>query len=137
MKWHRVLILTVRQAFRPVEGLNVTRCHLANTPDGVLMAQWDTPESEREYPKAKLVGWKPSRAVPFRFPVRFQRTDSPTLVTLIQREAWILPYDEDTFQHYHALALQLKAIDESLAQLYQQIDADPLTLAVIPFRFSS
>jgi hypothetical protein len=123
-QWQSVLIVTTplrldigrlpHSAF-----LQIQRVHLALCPDGVLQAAWDTSEAEREYPKAQLVGWKPLRDVPFTLPIRFERTDSPQVVTLIPRGAWVLPYDEALYQRYNQLAAQLQA-------LYTAIESNPL-----------
>lgn len=128
MNWHPVMIVTTPLRLELVRLpqsalLQVWRCHLAESPDGILMASWDTPEAERTYPQAQLVGWRPERDVPFRLPVRFERTDSPSIVTQIARGAWVLPYEEARFEHYQQLA-------QSLKRLYEAIDRNPLAPAL-------
>jgi hypothetical protein len=126
LEWQAALIVTtplrVDVGRLPQSALpQIRRVHLALCPDGVLQAGWEIPEVEREYPKAQLVGWKPLRDVPFTLPIRFERTDSPQVVTLIPRGAWVLPYNEALYQRYTQLATQLQA-------LYTAIESNPLKL---------
>src|SRR5690606_9328881 len=75
LDWQPVLLVKVtREPFTGTFcGLRVSRLHLALHPDGVVSAAWDVPPEQRDYPRVRLVGWKPLRDVPFELPVRFER----------------------------------------------------------------
>ena len=131
MNWQPVMILITplrADSLRLLQSacLQIERCHLAPTPDGILIASWDMPLAERVYPRAQLTGWKPTRDVPFRLPIRFEHRNHPAIVTLIPRGAWVLPYDDLLFHQYQHLA-------EQLTVLYQSIDQDPLRFPTYPF----
>lgn len=120
LNWQAVILLKVHlqiQASR-YAGLTVDRCYLAEHPDGIVMTGWNTKADERDELRIRLIGWKPERDVPFVLPVKFQR-DDPRIDTLIQRGSWVLPYEEDLYQHY--LSYQQKT-----QILLQQIDANPM-----------
>lgn len=75
LNWRAVLLVKVhKQALLPHHlGLSVSRMHLAEHPDGILVSAWYVPVEERQYPRAQLVGWKPASDVPFILPVQFYR----------------------------------------------------------------
>jgi hypothetical protein len=122
--WHPVLIISSPLNPEPLQlpkPFTVTRVHLSESPDGILIAGWDVPEAERRYPKAQLVGWKPERDVPFVLPVKFYRKGDARVSTLIPRGAWILEYDEQTYWRYKTLAHKLE-------KLYRDIDQNKFDL---------
>ena len=122
--WYPVLIISNPLDPEPLQlpkPFTVTRAHLAESPDGILIAGWTVPENDRRYPKAQLVGWKPARDVPFDLPVKFYRNGDSRVSTLIPRGAWVLEYDDQVYWRYKTLAHKLE-------KLYRDIDQNKLDL---------
>jgi hypothetical protein len=105
LDWRPVLLVRVtRELFKDTSrGLQVSRVHLARHPKGVICAAWDVPTEQRRFPRARFVGWKPARDVPFDLPVRFERRGDPPVSAVIPNGTWILPYDEEQYRLYHRL----------------------------------
>lgn len=124
LDWQPVLLVKVtREPFTGTFcGLQVSRLHLALHPDGVVCAGWDVPPEERNFPRVRLVGWKPRRDVPFRLPVKFVRRDAGA--ALIASGTWVLPYNHTHFMLYRQLQTGWEA-------LLNQIEAHPISPAVI------
>jgi hypothetical protein len=102
LDWQPVLLVKVtREPFTGTScGLQVSRLYLALHPDGVICATWDVPPEQRDFPRVRLVGWKPLRDVPFDLPVRFERKGAARVSALIPNGAWVLPYDAEQYQLY-------------------------------------
>ena len=102
LDWQPVLLVKVtREPFTGAFcGLQVSRVHLALHPDGVVCTAWDVPPEQRDFPRVRLVGWKPLRDVPFDLPIRFERKGDTRVSALIPNGAWVLPYDEEQYRLY-------------------------------------
>ena len=102
LDWQPVLLVKVtREPFTGTFcGLQVSRLYLALHPDGVVCTAWDMPPEQRDFPRVRLVGWKPLRDVPFDLPVRFERKGNARVSALIPNGTWVLPYDEEQYQLY-------------------------------------
>jgi hypothetical protein len=99
-------------------SLYINRVYLALHPDGVVCAAWDVPPTERMFPRVHLVGWKPSRDVPFELPVRFERKGDPRISSTIPNGTWVLPYDPNTYSQLEQVQTALQqAIDHARAIL--------------------
>lgn len=118
--WQPVLLVKVhKQALLPHHlGLSVSRMHLAESPDGLLASGWDVPVEKRQYPRARFVGWKPARDVPFELPAQFYRQGDTRISTLIPAGMWILPCDDALY----CLYLQFQ---EQTQCLMQHIEENP------------
>lgn len=129
LDWQPVLLVKVtREPFTgTVCGLQVSRLYLALHPDGVICAAWDVPPERQDYPRARLVGWKPLRDVPFDFPVRFERKGDGRVSALIPNGTWILPYDDEQ----HRLYLRLQRAWHSLLSYVDSAPHSPYTLGFI------
>ena len=105
LDWQPVLLVKVtREPFIGTFcGLQVSRLHLALHPDDVVCAAWDVPPKQRDFPRVRLVGWKPLRDVPFDLPVRFERKGNARVSALIPNGTWVLSYDEEQYQLYRLL----------------------------------
>ncbi|MGB7339956.1 MAG: hypothetical protein WBC91_13760 [Phototrophicaceae bacterium] len=124
LKWHSVVIISNPLIPAPLQlpkPFTVTRSHLAQGADGILMAGWSVAEDQRDYPRAQLVGWKPELDVPFELPVKFYRKGDPRVSTLIPRGAWVLPYNAQRYWQYKKLA-------HKLTKLYRKIDQNVFDL---------
>lgn len=129
LDWQRVLLVKVtREPFTGTFcGLQVSRLHLALHPDGVICAAWDVPPEQRDYPRARLVGWKPARDVPFDLPVRFERKGKGRVSALIPNGTWVLPYDDEQ----HRLYLRLQRAWHSLMSTVDSAPYSPYTLGFV------
>lgn len=105
LAWQPVLLVKVtREPFTATFcGLQVSRLYLALHSDGVICAAWEVPPERRDYPRVRLVGWKPLRDVPFTPPVRFERRGDPRVSAIIPNGTWVLPYDEEQYRLYLCL----------------------------------
>lgn len=121
LDWQAVLLVKVHQQVLPPHyiGLSVSRMHFAQHPDGIVACGWDIPVAERQYPRVQLVGWIPTRDVPFVLPVQFQHKGDPRIATLIPTGSWVLPYDNDLYTIYLHFQQHTQA-------LMQRIEANPL-----------
>jgi len=120
LDWHSALLVKVtREPFTGTHcGLNVSRAHLALHPDGVVMSAWDVSEADRNYPRIRLVGWKPMRDVPFTFPVRFKRNGDPRVSAIIPNGTWVLPYDHNRY-------MMLQQVQMAQQLLLETLDTNP------------
>lgn len=127
--WQPVLLIKVtREPFTGTFcGLQVSRLHLALHPDGVVCAAWDVPPEQGDYPRVRLVGWKPARDVPFKLPLRFERKGDARVSALIPNGTWVLPYDEEHYQLY----LRLQQAWHSLMSCVDSAPHSPFTLGFI------
>lgn len=102
LDWQPVLLVKVtREPFTGTFcGLQVSRLYLALHPDGVVCTAWDMPPEQRDFPRVRLVGWKPLRDVPFDLPVRFERKGNARVSALVPNGTWVLPYDDEQYQLY-------------------------------------
>lgn len=114
LDWQPVLLVNVSQQSlgQTPYCLYVNRVYLALHPDGVVCAAWDVPPTERMFPRVHLVGWKPSRDVPFEPPVRFERKGDPRISSTITNGTWVLPYDLNMYSQ----------LEQAQAALQQAID---------------
>lgn len=120
LDWQPSLLVNISQQSLTHIGysLYINRVYLALHPDGVVCAAWDVPPTERKFPRVHLVGWKPSRDVPFELPVRFERKGDPRISSTIPNGTWVLPYDPNTYsQLEQAQAALQQAIDYARAIL--------------------
>ena len=129
LDWQPVLLVKVtREPFTGTRcGLNVSRAYLASYLDGIVCVAWDVPPEQRNYPRARLVGWKPLRDVPFDLPVRFVRHGDPRVSSLIASGTWVLPYDEAQYRLY-------RHFQQALNVLLIHVDTapdSPLTLGFL------
>jgi hypothetical protein len=129
LDWQPVLLVKVTR--EPLTGtfcgLQVSRLYLALHPDGVICAAWDVPPEQRNYPRARLVGWKPLRDVPFELPVQFYRKGDPRVSALIPNGTWVLPYDDEQ----HRLYLRLQRAWHSLMSTVDSAPHSPFTLGFV------
>ena len=102
LDWQPILLVRVtREPFTGAPcGLQVSRVHMAPHPDGIVCAAWDVPPEQRNFPRVRLVGWKPVRDVPFNPPVRFERKGDPRVPAILSDDTWVLPYDGEQFRLY-------------------------------------
>lgn len=114
LDWQPVLLVNASQQSLPQTCyyLSVSRVYLALHPDSVVCAAWDVPSAERVFPRAHLVGWKPSRDVPFDLPVRFECKGDPHISSTIPNGTWVLPYDPGTYSQ----------LEQAQAALQQAMD---------------
>jgi len=126
LDWQPVLLVKVtREPFTGTRcGVHISRAHMALHPDGVICAAWDIPPEARIYPRARLVGWKPLRDVPFTPPVRFERRGDPRVSAIIPNGTWVLPYNQTHYTLYNQL-------QNGWTALINQIDAQPVSPATI------
>jgi len=126
LDWQPVLLVKVtREPFTGTHcSLHVSRAHLALHPDGVICAAWDIPPEARIYPRARLVGWKPLRDVPFTPPVRFERRGDPRVSAIIPNGTWVLPYNHTHYTLYNQL-------QNGWTAPLEQIDVQPVSPATI------
>jgi hypothetical protein len=129
LDWQPVLLVKViREPFTGTFcGLQVSRLHLALHPDGVVYAAWDVPPEQRDYLRARLVGWKPLRDVPFDLPVRFERKGDTRVSALIPNGTWVLPYEEEQYLLY----LRLRQAWHSLMSYIDSAPHSPYTLGFV------
>ena len=129
LEWQPVLLVKVtREPFAGTFcGLQVSRLHLALHPDGVICAAWDMPLEQRDYPRVRLVGWKPLRDVPFDLPVRFERKGDGRVSALIPNGTWVMPYDEEQ----HRLYLRLQKLWHSLMSTVDAAPHRPFALGFV------
>lgn len=135
LDWRPVLLVKVTR--EPLTGtfcgLQVSRLYLALHPDGVICAAWDVPPERRDYPRARLVGWKPARDVPFDLPARFVRNlrsghkGDPRVSALIPNGTWVLPYDNEQYQLY----LRLQRAWHSLMSTVDSAPHSPYALGFV------
>lgn len=120
LDWQPVLLVKVtREPFTGTScGLQVSRLHLALHPDGVVCATWDVPPEQRDFPRARRVGWKPLRDVPFDLPVRFERKGDARVSALIPNGTWVLPYNH----HQYLLLRQTQMLNR---QVLTRLEANP------------
>jgi len=88
--------------------LYINRVYLALHPDGVVCAAWDVLPEDRFFPRVHLVGWKPSRDVPFELPVRFERKGDPRVSSTIPNGTWVLPYDPNLYSQLEQAQVALQ-----------------------------
>ena len=123
LDWQSVLLVKV--AHEPFRGtscsLHVSRAHLALHPDGVVFSAWDVPETDRTYPRIRLVGWKPMRDVPFTFPVRFKRNGDPRVSAIIPNGTWVLSYDHNRYM----VLQQVQIAQKQLLEMLEENPVDP------------
>ena len=100
LTWHPVMLIRpCRAPFSSAPtSFSLKRMHLAEGRNGVLGVAWDVPPSDRVFPVAQPVGWRPTRDVPFKLPVRFQRGGRG--LSQIANGTWILPYNQTTYDIY-------------------------------------
>jgi hypothetical protein len=129
LDWQPVLLVKVsREPFAGTFcGLQVSRLHLALHPDGVVCAAWDIPPEQRDFPRVRLVGWKPLRDVPFDLPVRFERKGNARVSALIPNGTWVLPYNDEQ----HRLYLRLQRAWHSLMSYVDSAPHSPYTLGFV------
>ena len=99
----------------------VERVYLAEHPQGVVMAHWDTPADERRDPRIRLIHWRPDRTAPFVFPTRY-RLPYAGASSPIPDGAWLLPYAEASFVLYLHAIQQLEALCERMVQAPQALE---------------
>ncbi len=114
LEWQPVLLVNVSQQSltQTCYCLSISRVYLALHPDGIVCAAWDVPPVDRVFPRAHLVGWKPSRDVPFALPVQFRRTGDPRVSSTIADGTWVLPYDPHRYSQ----------LEQAQAALQQTMD---------------
>lgn len=129
LDWQPVLLVKVtREPFTGTScGLQVSRLHLALHPDGVVCAAWEVPPEQRDFPRVRLVGWKPLRDVPFDLPIRFERKGAAHVSALIPNGTWVLPYDEEQ----HRLYLRLQQVWQVLMSHIESAPHSPYTLGFV------
>lgn len=129
LDWQPVLLVKVtREPFTGTFcGLQVSRLHLALHPDGVVCATWDVPPEQRDFPRVRLVGWKPLRDVPFDLPIRFERKGDARVSALIPNGTWVLPYDEEQYRLY----LRLQQAWHVLMARIESAPHSPYTLGFV------
>lgn len=129
LDWQPVLLVKVtREPFTGTFcGLQVSRLHLALHPDGVVCTAWDMPPEQRDFPRVRLVGWKPLRDVPFDLPVRFERKGNTRVSALIPNGTWVLPYNDEQ----HRLYLRLQQAWHVLMARIESAPHSPYTLGFV------
>lgn len=129
LDWQPILLVKVtREPFTGTScGLQISRLYLALHPDGVVYTAWDTPPKQRDFPRARLVGWKPLRDVPFDLPIRFERKGDARVSALIPNGTWVLPYDEEQ----HRLYLRLQQVWQVLMSHIESAPHSPYTLGFV------
>lgn len=129
LDWQPVLLVKVtREPFTGTFcGLQVSRLHLALHPDGVVCTAWDMPSEQRDFPRVRLVGWKPLRDVPFDLPVRFERKGNARVSALIPNGTWVLPYNDEQYRLY----LRLQQAWRRLISYVDSAPHSPYTLGFV------
>lgn len=129
LDWQPVLLVKVtHEPFTGTAcGLQVSRLYLALHPDGVICAAWDVPSEQRDFPRVRLVGWKPLRDVPFDLPIRFAPKGDARVSALIPNGTWVLPYDEEQ----HRLYLRLQQVWQVLMSRIESAPHSPYTLSFV------
>jgi len=129
LDWQPVLLVKVtRQPLTSAYcGLQVSRVHLALHPDGVVCAAWDVTPEQRRFPRVRVVSWKPTRDVPFKLPIRFERKGDAQVSALIPDGTWALPYDEEQ----HQLHLRLQRVWHTLMSYVDSAPHSPYTLGLV------
>jgi hypothetical protein len=73
------------------------------------------------------VSWKPTRDVPFKLPIRFERKGDAPLSALSPDGTWVLPYDEEQ----HRLYLRLQRAWHTLMSYVDSAPHSPYTLGLV------
>jgi hypothetical protein len=129
LDWRPVLLVKVtREPFTGTFcGLQVSRLYLALHPDGVVCTAWDVSPEQRDFPRVRLVGWKPLRDVPFELPLQFYRKGDTRVSALIPNGTWVLPYNDEQYRLY----LRLQRVWHSLMSTVDSAPHSPYTLGFV------